>query len=107
MQIELSEKLIEESQEKEKLEKRRKQIDIQECVLCHYSFSISEKDLTAVQRLVKILEYILTELQHLLRNPSFKYNGTTVLSQVVLLVAEGDSKEAKNIHKSLCLGQKK
>ncbi|CAF3517647.1 unnamed protein product [Rotaria sp. Silwood1] len=80
-----------------------KYFGFQQCILSHYTFPISEKDLTEVQLLVKILEYILAEIQHVLHAPSFKFNGTPVLSQVFLLVAGGDPEEAKNIHKSLCL----
>jgi len=74
------------------------------CMLSHYSFSINEKELkTQSELLVKILEYILAEFQHCLDIDEFKSNGKSRLSNINLLIADGDINTSKPIENALCM----
>ncbi|CAF2978624.1 unnamed protein product [Rotaria sp. Silwood2] len=72
--------------------------------ISHYSFSINDEKLSPSELLIKILEYLVTELRYAFQIPALiSEKGQSYFSNVVVLIAGGDPKECKNMHNALCM----
>ncbi len=76
---------------------------VDRCLLSHYIFSIEETNLSPLDCLIKIFQFISGELNHCLKINLFVYEHTTHLSNLYLLIAGGDPHASKFIHDSLSL----
>ncbi len=72
--------------------------------ISHYSFSINDEELSLSELLIKILEYLVTEIHYSFPiRALISEEGQSYFSNLILLIAGGDPKECKNVHNALCL----